>query len=102
MRRRRFLPSLVGVAVAGCGRKGRQPRKLRVGLIPRLTLAPVYLADELGFFREAGLEVEFRQVAESVQMLVPLAGGDWAPLAESPRPVPPRARCSSPSNGFSE
>lgn len=76
MRRRRFLPCLMGTALAGCGRKSRSPRKLRVGIFPRFTVAPVYLADELGFFREAGLEVGFRQVSEPIQVLPALAGGD--------------------------
>ncbi len=75
MRRRRVLASLAAVVLAGCGKQRRQRHRLRVGLIPRFTLAPLYLADELGFFREAGLEVEFRQVQGTVQMLPPLVGG---------------------------
>jgi NitT/TauT family transport system substrate-binding protein len=35
----------------------------------------MYLAEELGFFRQAGLQVEFHPVPESVQMLPLLAGG---------------------------
>jgi NitT/TauT family transport system substrate-binding protein len=87
MRRSRFLVSLVGAALAGCARKSSSPRKLRVGLIPRLTMAPLYLADELGFFREAGLEVEFQQFQESPQTLTALAGGKLEVGFTTPIPV---------------
>jgi len=51
------------------------PRKVRVSMIPRFALAPVYLADELGFFKEAGLELDIRQLPDSPQMIPLLAGG---------------------------
>ena len=75
MRRRQLLPCLAAAAVAGCRTSARQPRKLRLGLIPRFTLAPVYLADELGFFREADLRVEMHAFPEALQLLPALAGG---------------------------
>ncbi len=75
MHRRQLLPCLAAAAVAGCRRKPPQPRKLRAGLIPRFTLSPLYLADELGFFRQAGLEVEMRPFPEAAHMLPPLAAG---------------------------
>jgi len=75
MDRRRVLACLAAGA-SGCGRKnGSGPRKVRVSLIPRVALAPVYLADELGFFKEAGLELDIRQLPESPQMIPLLAGG---------------------------
>ena len=75
MDRRQLLPCLVGAALTGCGKKGRQPHRLRVGLIPRWRLAPVYLAHELGFFQEAGLKVDFHRFAGHLEMLLLLAGG---------------------------
>jgi NitT/TauT family transport system substrate-binding protein len=74
MRRRQLLPCLAA-ALAGCGKEDRQPRRLRVGLIPRFTLAPLYLADELGFFREAGLQVELLPFQDAPAMLTLLVGG---------------------------
>lgn len=75
MERRRLLACL---AAAGCGcgrRKSAAFRKVRVALVPRFALAPVYLADELGFFKEAGLELDIRQLPDSTQMIPLLAGG---------------------------
>ncbi len=73
--RRQFLPCLGAAAAAGCGRRIAQRRTIRVTLTPRFTLAPMYLADEMGYFRQAGLEVEFHHAPDSVQMLPPLAAG---------------------------
>ncbi len=75
MHRRRLLSCLAAAALVGCGKTARQPRKLRVGLLPRYSLAPLYLADELGFFREAHLEVEMHPFSESLQLFPALAGG---------------------------
>ena len=86
MHRRRLLDCLAGAAVAGCGRRSRPPRKVRVAVIPRLTLSPVFLAEELGFFREAGLEAEFHQLPESVQALPLLAGGELEVSFTGPSP----------------
>jgi NitT/TauT family transport system substrate-binding protein len=76
MYRRRFLPLLGGLlgASAGCKPHGR-PRKLRVSLIPRYMLGPLYLADELGYFREAGLQLDIQRMPESAQSMPLLAGG---------------------------
>jgi NitT/TauT family transport system substrate-binding protein len=38
-------------------------------------MAPVYLADELGFFRQAGLQVEIQPLSETTQMIPLLASG---------------------------
>jgi NitT/TauT family transport system substrate-binding protein len=75
MQRRRLLPLLSAAALAGCARRVGRPPKLRVAHVPRFTMAPLYLADELGFFREAGLDVELLQVTDHVEMLPPLAAG---------------------------
>ena len=87
MRRRGFLPCLAGAAVAGCGRKGRQSHRLRVAFIPRFTLAPIYLAAELGSFRQAGLEVEFIHIHQSALMPTLLAGGQIQVAMSSPTPA---------------
>jgi NitT/TauT family transport system substrate-binding protein len=66
---------LAAAAVAGCKRKPSPLRRLRVALLPRFTLAPFYLADELGYFAEQGLEIEITPLAQAAQSLPVLAGG---------------------------
>ncbi len=85
MRRRQLLPCLGAAALTGCARK-THPRKLRVALLPRFTLAPLYLADELGFFREAGLEVEFHPDPDPAQLLTLLASGQVQVGMQPPAP----------------
>ncbi len=75
MNRRQALACLVGAAPSAC-RLGTQPRhRIRVTLLPHYILAPVYLADELGFFGEAGIELAVHQVASATQMAPLLAAG---------------------------
>jgi len=58
------LPALiVAIAVAACGGGGAATSdKLTVGLgyIPSVQFAPFYLADQAGYYRDAGLEVAFQ------------------------------------------
>ena len=76
MDRRHFLPLLGGLAgtLAGCRRR-RQPQELLVSVFPGMMVSPVYLADELGYFREAGMQVDIRQIRESAQAIPLLADG---------------------------
>jgi ABC-type nitrate/sulfonate/bicarbonate transport system substrate-binding protein len=75
MKRRQALACLAGATAFGCKRTPRQLRTIRVTFLPHYILAPVYLADELGFFREAGIELIVQQVASATQMSPLLAGG---------------------------
>jgi NitT/TauT family transport system substrate-binding protein len=62
------VPLLLAMAAAGCGPAGSSPSpsvapvRLVVGLgyIPSVQFAPFYLADQAGYYREAGLEVTFQ------------------------------------------
>lgn len=74
MLRRDWLAGLAAAALTGCARKTRWPARLRVALTPRFTVAPLYLAEELGFFGEAGLAVEFLPCPGSIQVLPLVAG----------------------------
>ena len=65
---RRTLPCLLVVAMAlvGCGTPTPQVTpgslvhiKLPVGYIPNIQFAPLYVAVEKGYFRDAGIEIEF-------------------------------------------
>ena len=75
MNRRELFLSLAGGGLAGCRPQSRDIRKLRVSLVPRFTLAPVYLADELGFFREERLAIEILKLPETTRSIPLLAGG---------------------------
>ena len=50
-------------------------RTVRVSTLPRFVLAPLYLAEELGFFRDVGLELDIQPLADTTQMIPLLAGG---------------------------
>lgn len=79
-RRRLVIPLLVGVLVlvAGCGQSASNTSgssstsaavtTLRVGFIPVVESAPLYLADQLGYFRDEHLKVqlESQQTAASI------------------------------------
>jgi len=49
-------------------------REIKVAFVPRITVAGLYLAEEQGFFREAGLSVE-RVMQRRNEYLVPLLTG---------------------------
>jgi NitT/TauT family transport system substrate-binding protein len=78
MRRREFL-ALGSVLAGGSCRRGGSPgssRPVRVSTSPALSMSGLYLADELGYFREAGLEIEFKQLANGSQAIPLTAGGE--------------------------
>ena len=80
MRRRDMLAGCTAsVALAGglacAGRKPVASRKFRVAAARRLSVSSLYLAQELGFFREAGLDLELVQAAGYANSAILLAGG---------------------------
>jgi ABC-type nitrate/sulfonate/bicarbonate transport system substrate-binding protein len=79
MRRRHFLGFAAGLSLGAstrCGGDsdpaGRQP--LAVSLSERLTLASAYLAEESGYFRDAGFELDIVRFSNT-QVIPLLAGG---------------------------
>src|SRR5687768_13949394 len=59
---RLLLMLVLGSFVAGCGAPGlRQSDKMTMGLsfVPNIQFAPFYVADSLGYFKDAGVQVEF-------------------------------------------
>ena len=75
MRRREFL--IAGAACGlGCSRRTLSPlRKLRVSAPMTLSASSLHLSYELGYFRQAGLEVEIVPLSNSLQMIAAAAGG---------------------------
>jgi NitT/TauT family transport system substrate-binding protein len=64
-------------AVLGCKRRGAgSRRKLKLAVVPQLTMAPVHLAVEMGYFEQAGVDVSLVEIANSAQVLLLLAGGE--------------------------
>jgi NitT/TauT family transport system substrate-binding protein len=57
---RRSALALAGATVALGGRPARAAGKLTLGMLHTLSPAPFYLAQERGYFRDAGVEVAFR------------------------------------------
>ena len=60
-------------APAGTGAGG--PITVGLTYTPNIQFAPFYVADELGYFEEAGLEVELRHHGESEGLFTALEGG---------------------------
>jgi ABC-type nitrate/sulfonate/bicarbonate transport system substrate-binding protein len=76
-RRTALTAAAAGVAAAlgGCRPRQTKLQRLRVALLPRFTLAPLYMADELGYFAEHGIEMERVPLAQSTEVLPMLAVG---------------------------
>ena len=52
------------------------PVKVKVGQVPALLSSPLYIAQDKGYFSEAGLEVEFIDTWQASDMLAGIASGD--------------------------
>jgi ABC-type nitrate/sulfonate/bicarbonate transport system substrate-binding protein len=62
--------------VGGCRRReGVARRSLEVASVPHISMSPLYLAEESGYFRDAGLQVAIRQVTQTSQIIPLLASG---------------------------
>jgi ABC-type nitrate/sulfonate/bicarbonate transport system substrate-binding protein len=80
MRRRELLSEclsgiVVGAASACSRRRVSALEKLRVGAAARIDSSSLYLAQELGFFREAGIEMEILQNRSTLLSMALLADG---------------------------
>ncbi len=79
MRRRELVRSLAGswLAATGCKRRrAKDERKLKVAVAPQLTMAPLHLALEMGYFADAGVDVSVVEITNSVQVMLLLAAGE--------------------------
>lgn len=79
MQRREFLaipPALAGLGLSGCSAPSDtgSVRSLSVSLSDRLSSSPAFLAEERGFFRDAGYELDIVRLS-TIQGIPLLAGG---------------------------
>ena len=61
---------------SGGGQRQPEPMKLKVLLLPYLSFAPLFIAEEEGYFAEQGLEIEFVKMTSSAPAIVALARGE--------------------------
>lgn len=65
------------LAIAGLGMSGKQSHPIRVGSSPVVSSAGIYIAQEKGYFKELGLDVEITTFKGSgAQLTAPLAAGE--------------------------
>lgn len=72
-----LLPLLAVLLLAGpaCRRASGEEMRLRVGLLPIIDSLPFYVAEEEGFFRREGLEVELVTFSSAVERDAALQAG---------------------------
>jgi NitT/TauT family transport system substrate-binding protein len=71
---------LVVLLLGACSPKGGgqqpEPVELKVVLAPYLAYAPLFIADEEGYFVEQGLQIEFIRLARSAEAIPSLVSGE--------------------------
>ncbi|MDB5594401.1 MAG: transporter substrate-binding protein [Hyphomicrobiales bacterium] len=67
-----FLLGL-GVLASACGAASAQQTKVRFASVGGITDAPLYLAEEFGLFKEAGLSVEMMRMASATSLMTAVA-----------------------------
>jgi len=55
-----FLLTIIIANLFGCERRIPEKMTLTIGVMPAVDAAPIYLAEELGFFEEMGVDVEIK------------------------------------------
>lgn len=74
MNRRLFAATLAATACRRSRSSGK--RRIRLAALPRLHMAGFYLADELGYFADEGLEIEVIKPPLAAGIYVLLSGGE--------------------------
>ena len=87
MTRRHFLGTAAGAA-AGAALVGpggvataapaRRQARVQIGYIPLLTCGPLFVANDRGYLREAGLDAEMVRFNSGAEMVVALGTGELA------------------------
>ena len=78
--RRQCLMGLSGVSLPACGRRSRPVEQVRAVALPYLNMAPLYVADESGYFAEEGLSLQIQELDGS-NVAIPLLAGGKADVA---------------------
>lgn len=78
--RRKALRSLSALALPllpGCRRQAAPTalREVTVAYAPRITMSPLHLAEEEGYFRDAGLKIVFQMERKNEHIVALMAGG---------------------------
>ncbi len=79
--RRTFLGTaagLAGLVAFGGTRPARAQWRVKIGYIPLLSAGPLFLAEERGYLREAGLDAELVRFNSGAEMVVGLGTGELA------------------------
>jgi NitT/TauT family transport system substrate-binding protein len=71
-----LLTALLFGACAPSGVEQPEPLTLKVLLLPYLSFAPFFIAEEEGYFAEQGLQIEFVRMDRNAPAAPPLAQGD--------------------------
>ena len=72
---RLMFAALLGVAAGGLAR-AEEPLKAKVGVLRLSSSAPVFIAQDKGYFREAGLDIELKFFDAAQPIAVAVASGD--------------------------
>jgi len=86
MRRRLAVAAILALVNAGCDRKSTPPHQDLVKIADRgfLTNAPIYIADEDGYFADEGIKLVFTEPPRSSSQIIPLLErGDLDVMASS-------------------
>ncbi|HXF35466.1 MAG TPA: ABC transporter substrate-binding protein [Candidatus Acidoferrales bacterium] len=63
------------VATNATGARSQELQTVKVGVISSMSMAPFYIADRLGYFKDEGLNVQFTQFDSVTNMVAPLGVG---------------------------
>jgi NitT/TauT family transport system substrate-binding protein len=81
--RRQFLGTAAGVAAGAAALGGLAPAsgaraqtRIKIGYLPLLAVGPLYVANDRGYLRDAGLDVEMVRFAAGVEMAAALGTGE--------------------------
>jgi NitT/TauT family transport system substrate-binding protein len=70
------LAAAAALATVGVPARAQAPTKLRLGVLRLSSSGPVFIAQERGYFREAGIEVELKFFDAAQPIAVAVASGD--------------------------
>jgi NitT/TauT family transport system substrate-binding protein len=76
-RRNRVLATLAALfALSACSHKAEAPARARVAVLPLISSAPIFIAQERGYFAAEGVEVEISLFNAAQPVAVAVASGD--------------------------